>query len=82
MSDYEVLVIGGGATGLTAGMVLSRALCRVVVDAGNRRVAVPIVIQALMPRLHQVWLRLPTQRRPVRPEKRDSDMNAPPRRTP
>jgi thioredoxin reductase len=38
MSDYDVLVIGGGAAGLTAAMVLSRALRSVlVVDAGSPR---------------------------------------------
>src|SRR4051812_49261059 len=38
MSDYDVAVIGGGAAGLSAALVLSRARRRVlVVDAGEPR---------------------------------------------
>ena len=38
MSDYEVVVIGGGAAGLSAALVLSRARRRVlVVDSGSPR---------------------------------------------
>jgi thioredoxin reductase len=38
MNDYDVVVIGGGAAGLSAGLVLSRARRRVaVVDAGAPR---------------------------------------------
>lgn len=38
MSEYEVVIIGGGAAGLSAALVLSRARCSVlVVDAGNPR---------------------------------------------
>jgi hypothetical protein len=44
-------------------------------------VAVPVVIYGLMPLLHRVRIALLTQRAPVRPKKRASDMNATPRRT-
>ena len=36
-SDYDVVVIGGGAAGLSAALVLTRARRRVVVDAGQPR---------------------------------------------
>jgi glycine/D-amino acid oxidase-like deaminating enzyme len=38
MSHYDVVVIGGGAAGLSAALVLSRARCKVlVVDSGTPR---------------------------------------------
>jgi thioredoxin reductase len=38
MSDYDVVIIGGGAAGLSAALVLSRARRKVlVIDAGNPR---------------------------------------------
>jgi thioredoxin reductase len=38
MNHYDVLVVGGGAAGLSAALVLSRARRNVViVDAGNPR---------------------------------------------
>jgi thioredoxin reductase len=38
MNEYDVVIIGGGAAGLSAALVLTRARCRVaVVDAGHPR---------------------------------------------
>jgi thioredoxin reductase (NADPH) len=51
MSDYDVVVIGGGAAGLSAALVLTRARRRVlVVDAGTPRNAPAAHMQGFLSR--------------------------------
>ena len=51
MSEYDVVVIGGGAAGLSAALVLSRARRRVlVVDAGTPRNAPAAHMQGFLSR--------------------------------
>ena len=51
MSEYDVAIIGGGAAGLSAALVLSRARRKVVVvDAGAPRNAVALHMQGFLSR--------------------------------